>query len=102
MRRLVNSRTERENFGELLIRWFQWGCYCPVMRLHGDRKPAERVFWKDGTEVLSSGGDNEVWSFGEEAYPILAKYMHRREALRPYVRELMHRAHTEGTPLLGR
>ncbi len=87
-------------FRELLIRWFQWGCYCPVMRLHGDRRPDERVFRKDGTEVLSSGGPNEVWSYGEEAYPILTKYMERREALRPYVRELMREAHENGTPLM--
>ncbi len=89
-----------EGFRELLIRWFQWGCYCPVMRLHGDRRPAEEVFRADGTAVLPSGGDNEVWSYGEEAYPILKKYLLRREELRPYIRGLMHRAHTDGTPLL--
>jgi alpha-D-xyloside xylohydrolase len=26
-------------FRELLVRWFQWACFCPVMRLHGDRLP---------------------------------------------------------------
>ena len=87
-------------FRELLIRWFQWGCYCPVMRLHGDRKPSERVFRKDGTEVLASGSDNEVWSYGEEAYPILVKYLRRREELRPYVRSLMKEAHEAGTPII--
>ena len=87
-------------FRELLIRWFEWGCYCPVMRLHGDRKPAERVFRKDGAEVLASGADNEVWSFGEEAYGILTKYMKRREELRDYVRGLMRQAHEQGTPLM--
>ena len=87
-------------FRELLIRWFQWGCYCPVMRLHGDRQPSEPVCRKDGTRVLNSGSDNEVWSFGEEAYPILVKYMKRREELRGYIRELMKQAHEEGTPLL--
>ena len=91
---------EKPEFRELLIRWFQWGCYCPVMRLHGDRKPVERVFRKDGTEVLPSGSDNEIWSFGEEATPILEKYLRRRESLRPYLRQLMHQAHTDGTPLL--
>ena len=83
-----------------LVRWFQWGCYCPVMRLHGDRAPAEPVFRKDGTRVLNSGSDNEVWSFGEEAYPILVKYMNRREEMRDYVRGLMQEAHEAGTPLL--
>ena len=91
---------DKPEFRELLIRWFQWGCYCPVMRLHGDRKPTERVFRKDGTEVLSSGADNEVWSYGEDTYEILADYINRREALRPYVRELMRQAHEQGTPLM--
>ncbi|MBQ9324514.1 MAG: glycoside hydrolase family 31 protein [Clostridia bacterium] len=92
--------TEDPAFRELLIRWFQWGCYCPVMRLHGDRRPAEKVLRRDGTEALSSGADNEVWSFGEEAYPILVKYLQRRESLRPYVRHLMQTAHEAGTPLM--
>ena len=87
-------------FRELLVRWFQWGCYCPVMRLHGDRQPSEPVCRKDGTRVLNSGSDNEVWSFGEEAYPILVKYMRRREELRDYIRGLMRQAHEEGTPLM--
>jgi len=92
--------TEKPEFRELLVRWFQWGCYCPVMRLHGDRQPHERIYRKDGTQVLDSGYDNEVWSFGEEAYPILVKYMERREAMRPYVRGLMHEAHEKGTPIM--
>ena len=91
---------EHEDFRELLIRWFQWVCYCPVMRLHGDRKPVEPVYRPDGTRVLNSGSDNEVWSYGEEAYPILVKYMRRREDMRPYVREMMRQAHETGKPLL--
>ena len=87
-------------FRELFIRWFQWGCYCPVMRLHGDRKPVERVYRQDGTEVLPSGAANEVWSYGEEAYPVLVKYMKRREELRDYTRELMRQAHEQGIPLM--
>ncbi|MBQ2461697.1 MAG: glycoside hydrolase family 31 protein [Clostridia bacterium] len=92
--------TKDPAFRELLVRWFQWGCYCPVMRLHGDRQPSEAVYRKDGTRVLNSGSDNEVWSFGEEAYPILVKYLNRREELRDYVRGLMQEAHEKGTPLL--
>ena len=91
---------EKPEFRELLIRWFQWGCYCPVMRLHGDRKPVERVFRESGEEVLPSGSDNEIWSYGDEAYPILVKYMKRRETLRDYVRELMREAHEAGAPLM--
>ena len=87
-------------FRELLIRWFQWGAYCPVMRLHGDRQPSQLVFRKDGTPTLNSGSDNEVWSFGEEAYPILVKYLQRREEIRGYVRQLMQEAHETGKPLM--
>ena len=50
--------------------------------------------------MLNSGSDNEVWSFGEEAYPILVKYMNRREKIRDYVRSLMKEAHEAGTPLM--
>ena len=91
---------ESPEFRELLIRWFQWGCYCPVMRLHGDRKPVEHVTRKDGTSALQSGADNEVWSFGEEAYGILTRYMKRREDMRPYVRGMMKEAHEQGTPVM--
>ena len=59
-----------------------------------------RYFKACDAVVRETGSDNEVWSFGEEAYPILEKYMHRREALRPYVRQLMAEAHENGTPLL--
>ncbi len=95
-----DGNIESPEFRELLIRWFEWGCYCPVMRLHGDRRPGEKVFRKDGTQVLSSGGNNEVWSYGEEAYAILTKYMGRREELRDYVRGLMADAHETGKPLM--
>ena len=91
---------QKPEFRELLIRWFQWGCYCPVMRLHGDRQPPQPVYRKDGVRALNSGSDNEVWSFGEEAYPILVKYLRRREEMREYVRGLMKTAHEEGIPLL--
>ncbi len=91
---------DHEEFRELLIRWFQWGTYCPVMRLHGHRQPYHPVQRKDGSFDLQSGADNEVWSFGEEAYPILVKCMARREELRPYVRSLMNAAHTDLTPLM--
>ena len=92
--------TQKPEFRELLIRWFQWGTYCPVMRLHGDRQPSEKIFRKDGTPALFSGSDNEVWSFGEEAYPILTGCMKRREELRPYVRELMDETHRTGKPIM--
>ena len=87
-------------FRELLVRWFQWGAFCPVMRLHGDREPHTTPRRADGSEVLFTGADNEVWSFGEEAYPILVNYLQLRETMRDYVRQLMREAHEQGSPVM--
>ena len=87
-------------FRELLVRWFQWGAFCPVMRLHGDREPHTTPHRADGTETLFTGADNEVWSFGEEACPILVNYLQLREAMRDYVRQLMREAHEQGSPVM--
>lgn len=87
-------------FQELLVRWFQWGTFCPVMRLHGDRNPHMEPLRQDGSKALFTGADNEVWSFGEANYPILANYMHLRETMRDYVRDLMREAHEDGSPVM--
>jgi len=73
---------EEDRFRELLIRWFQYGTFCPVMRLHGFRSP------------------NEVWSFGEEAFQILKKYLFVRERIKPYILEQMRAAHESGAPIM--
>jgi alpha-D-xyloside xylohydrolase len=78
-------------FRELIVRWFQYGVFCPLFRLHGDRL-------LEGTDWWETGGPNEVWSFGEEAYGIIRELLFLRERLRPYVLELMRQAHEEGTP----
>lgn len=90
------------HFKELLVRWFEWGAFCPVFRMHGERSPwyeREQEFI-DNVRQLTSGQDNEVWSFGEDNYEILKKYLFIREKLRPYIRECMERAHTKGEPVM--
>ncbi|MFH1879289.1 MAG: TIM-barrel domain-containing protein [Bacillota bacterium] len=87
-------------FRELFIRWFQWGAYCPVMRLHGDRIPYQSVTRADGTAIQGTGGPNEIWSYGEEAYPVLVKYLHLREQMRDYIRETMQETHETGKPVM--
>ncbi len=89
-----------ESFRELLVRWFQFGAFSPVLRLHGDRVPQTKLYYEDGRTALFTGSDNEVWSFGDEAYEILEKYMHLREKMRPYTRDLMKMAHEKGTPVM--
>ncbi|RPF20421.1 glycoside hydrolase family 31 protein [Myceligenerans xiligouense] len=88
------------DFHDLLIRWFQFGAFCPVMRMHGDRLPYEDVVAADGTPRLRSGAPNELWSFGEDVYEILARYVRLRETLRPYTRQLMADAHHAGQPVM--
>jgi alpha-D-xyloside xylohydrolase len=87
-------------FRECVIRWFQYGAFSPVFRLHGDREPAGAPLGTEGGGLCWSGAPNEVWSYGEEAYPIFVKYMELREQLRPYIRGLMEAAHKKGTPVM--
>lgn len=89
-----------EAFRELLIRWFQWGAFCPVFRLHGDREPRQPQHGNTGGASCCSGAANEVWSYGEAVYEICKKYMFIREAMRDYIRELMRQAHKDGTPIM--
>ena len=91
-----------KDFQELLLRWFAWGAFCPVFRMHGERSPwyeREQEF-RNGVRQLTSGQDNEVWSFGEENYQILSKYLFIRERLRPYIRECMQAASETGAPVM--
>jgi alpha-D-xyloside xylohydrolase len=49
-----------EAFRELFVRWFQWGAFCPVMRLHGDREPKQPQHGTTGGAFCRSGAPNEV------------------------------------------
>jgi alpha-D-xyloside xylohydrolase len=83
---------EDPEFRELIVRWFQYGAFCPLFRLHGFREP-RMPFGLDQT-----GGPNEVWSFGAEAFGCIREMLLLRERLRPYVMEQMRVAHAEGLP----
>lgn len=87
-------------FHEILIRWFEFGTFCPVMRLHGFREPFKEPLGTTGGGKHISGAENEVWSYGDEVYEICKKYMNLREKMRPYVRKLMKAAHEKGTPIM--
>jgi len=56
-------------FRELFVRWFQFGAFSPVFRVHGTRYPDE----------------NELWSYGPEAQKILVNYDNLRYRLLPYI-----------------
>jgi len=80
-------------FKELIVRWFQYGVFCPLFRLHGNREPNNGLNGPD-----ASGGPNEVWEFGDLAYKIIAHLMGIREKLRPYLMTLNQTAHEKGLP----
>lgn len=96
----LHGDPQKPEFQELLIRWFEWGAFCPVMRLHGDREPKQPPLGTTGGAACRSGAANEVWSFGDEAYGICRKYLFLRERLRPYIRKQMQAAHEKGTPVM--
>ncbi len=96
----INGDPEDEEFRELIVRWFPFGVFCPVLRLHGFRLPypVRDILNPDG--YCGSGGPNEVWSFGETAYNIIVKFMRIRERLRPYIMKQMETASKNGTPVM--
>ncbi len=85
---LIDASDARENVGnyedypELFVRWFEWGAFQPVMRAHGERE------------------HNEVWAYGKEAEPILAKYLRLRYQLLPYTYSLAYRSYQTGAPFM--
>jgi len=90
-------------FRELLVRWYQWAVFTPVLRMHGDRSPAlgGLVSGTDhGGGFNNSGAPNELWSYGEDTYGILVKYLHVREDMRDYIRKTAKEAETLGLPMI--
>lgn len=103
----IDGDVKSDSFKELLSRWCAFSCFSPVMRNHGDRidwslddPPKEQTAAADGSRRSPSGLPNEPWSYGEAVEQVFLKYIHIRELLRPYLRELFEQAHTDGQPLV--
>ena len=94
------AHAEDPDFHELLIRWFEYGTFCPVMRLHGYRWPLQPQQGTTGGATCVSGAPNEVWSFTDQVCDILSEYILLRERMRPYITKLMQQAHEKGTPVM--
>ena len=95
-----------KGFVELLIRWFQFAVFSPILRLHGDRDPhnippldkdPERGY---GGGYLFTGQPNEIWCYGEQAQKIMEEQIKLRESIKPYVSKLMKEASANGSPLM--
>ena len=89
--------TTGDEFRELIVRWFQYGVFSPVMRLHGSR-PRHGEKKRDVKEA--TGDPNEIWSFGERNFPILRDLIFLRERLRPYIEKQMRIASEKGWPVM--
>jgi alpha-D-xyloside xylohydrolase len=55
-----------ESDTELFVRWFQWGTFCPIFRVHGENRPFP-------------------WEYGADAEAILKKFDLLRYRLLPYI-----------------
>jgi alpha-D-xyloside xylohydrolase len=55
------------NYRELFVRWFQYGAFTPMFRVHG------------------TGPAKEIWRFDEPAQQILRRYVELRYRLLPYI-----------------
>ena len=71
-----------DDYPELYTRWFQYATFLPIMRTHGTRP------------------ENEVWSYGKGAEPILEKYLRLRYELMPYIYSLGFHTWETGAPFL--
>ena len=71
-------------FRELFVRWFQYGTFNPILRVHGTRNPDE----------------NELWSYGPDAQKILVSFDRLRYRLLPYTYSLAWKTTNESyTPM---
>lgn len=89
--------TQTDEFRELIVRWFQYGVFCPVMRVHGNR---HRHGEKKRDVKEPTGDPNEIWSFGERNFEILKDLVLLRERLRPYIEKQMQTASEKGYPVM--
>lgn len=80
----LGGDTDDPKYQEVFVRWFQYGSFCPIFRVHGTR----------------TNNENELWSYGERAQKILTLYDRLRYRLMPYLYTLGAKTTFEGyTPM---
>lgn len=65
---------------ELLVRWLQWGAFCPVFRAHSKRP------------------QNEPWTYGPGWETLTRETIELRYRMLPYLYALCHECHRTGLP----
>jgi alpha-D-xyloside xylohydrolase len=73
---------DSEGYRELFVRWFQWGAFCPIFRVHG------------------TGFPKEPWRFGPEVERLLVEFIRLRYRLLPYIYSLAWKVHSEGYTMM--
>ena len=99
----------KELTGELYVRWFQFGAFCPLFRAHG-RDWKLRLPWGWNTGEL---GPNEISTYtggaanpdpGElhnaAVEPICRTYLELRYRLLPYLYSVVREGHVTGLPIV--
>ena len=83
----VSGDPDAPAYRELFVRWFEFGTFSPIFRVHGTR----------------SNDQNELWSYGSEAQKILTSYDRLRYRLLPYIYSMAwmvtHSSYTPMRPL---
>ena len=65
----VTGNPDDPAYRELFVRWFQFGTFSPIFRMHGTRV----------------NDQNELWSYGPEVQKILTSFDRLRYRLMPYI-----------------
>jgi alpha-glucosidase (family GH31 glycosyl hydrolase) len=99
----------KEYTGELHVRWFQFGAFCPLFRAHG-RTWHLRLPWGWNTGEL---GPNEIANYtggaanpnpeelhNPDVEPICRKYLELRYRLLPYLYSVVYEGHKTGLPII--
>jgi len=68
----VSGDPDDPAYRELFVRWFQFGTFNPIFRVHGTR----------------AKNQNELWSYGPDAQNILVSFTRLRYRLLPYIYSL--------------
>ena len=90
--------------GELYVRWFQFGAFCPVFRSHGRNWHLRLPWGWDGGD----GGPSETGNFkvdpaelhNAQVEPICRQYLELRYRLMPYLYTAVRDAHDTGVPIM--
>lgn len=91
---------EDPEFRELMVRWFQYSTFSPILRMHGDRLPHSKPLSNSGGGSMPTGAPNEIWSYGSEVENIMTDYVEIRERMKDYLAESMTEAHELGYPIM--